>query len=307
MEVAQGWSASTTAINAVSGTTTGNYPSATGVDTGAATAALVHVVSATTSVATVLIQGSVDGTFWRTLATVTNPSSDGEMWAGPAPRHLRIRISAHTSDPISAFYCFRQMQADPIGQGWKKLDIYQGFTTAAGTGTITVATGKTATVSNTLTLAAGADSQTFTFPSTSATIARTDAANTFTGTQTFGTIAATTVGATTLVGAQQDTIAAKATDGAIGSAPGTIVITKGSALGSSTLATPTITTHDGYVLRIVAGTAFAHVVSCASGVVNGGSLTTITFTSAAIGDSVTLVAFQGKWYTIGSRGTITIS
>lgn len=45
------------------------------------------------------------------------------------------------------------------------------------------ASGKSLTVSNTLTLA-GTDGTTMTFPGTSATIARTDAANTFTGTQT---------------------------------------------------------------------------------------------------------------------------
>jgi hypothetical protein len=47
-----------------------------------------------------------------------------------------------------------------------------------------VTSGKQLSVSNSLTLA-GTDSTTMTFPSTSATIARTDAANTFTGNQTF--------------------------------------------------------------------------------------------------------------------------
>lgn len=56
--------------------------------------------------------------------------------------------------------------------------------TAPATGsTLTVADGKTLTASNTLTLA-GTDGTVMTFPSTSATIARTDAANTFTGVQT---------------------------------------------------------------------------------------------------------------------------
>lgn len=57
--------------------------------------------------------------------------------------------------------------------------------TAPATGsTLAVADGKTLTASNTLTLA-GTDSTTMTFPSTSASVARTDAAQTFTGTQTF--------------------------------------------------------------------------------------------------------------------------
>lgn len=59
---------------------------------------------------------------------------------------------------------------------------YNGNTWTAGTGTLTIAAGKTATVNNSITFA-GTDSTTMTFPSTTATIARTDAANTFTGTQ----------------------------------------------------------------------------------------------------------------------------
>lgn len=56
--------------------------------------------------------------------------------------------------------------------------------------TLTIADGKTATVNNSLTLA-GTDSTTMTFPSTSATIARTDAANTFTGHQTIEGVTST--------------------------------------------------------------------------------------------------------------------
>lgn len=51
-------------------------------------------------------------------------------------------------------------------------------------GTLAVTTAKTFTVNNTLTLA-GTDGTTMTFPSTSATLARTDAGNTFTSNQTF--------------------------------------------------------------------------------------------------------------------------
>lgn len=60
---------------------------------------------------------------------------------------------------------------------------FNGNTFTTGTGVLTIAAAKTLTASNTLTLA-GTDSTTMTFPSTSATIARTDAANTFTGVQT---------------------------------------------------------------------------------------------------------------------------
>ncbi len=63
-------------------------------------------------------------------------------------------------------------------------------------GTAAIASGKTMTVSNSLALA-GTDSTTMTFPSTSASIARTDAANTFTGTQTIGALVATTINGNT--------------------------------------------------------------------------------------------------------------
>ncbi len=56
-------------------------------------------------------------------------------------------------------------------------------------GTLSIATGKTFTVNNTLTLA-GTDGTTLTFPTTSATIARTDATNTFTGQQNFSGVIA---------------------------------------------------------------------------------------------------------------------
>jgi hypothetical protein len=58
------------------------------------------------------------------------------------------------------------------------------ITAPATSSTLAVADGKTLTASNTLTLA-GTDSTTMTFPSTSATIARTDAGQTFTGVNVF--------------------------------------------------------------------------------------------------------------------------
>ncbi len=61
------------------------------------------------------------------------------------------------------------------------------ITAPATSSTLAVADGKTATINNTLTLA-GTDSTTMTFPSTSASVARTDAAQTFTGAQTFSNI-----------------------------------------------------------------------------------------------------------------------
>ena len=58
------------------------------------------------------------------------------------------------------------------------------ITAPATSSTLAIADGKTHTVNNSIALS-GTDSTTMTFPATSATIARTDAAQTFTGAQTF--------------------------------------------------------------------------------------------------------------------------
>lgn len=68
---------------------------------------------------------------------------------------------------------------------------YNGLTVTTTTGTLTIANGKTVTINNSITFA-GTDSTTMTFPATTATIARTDAAQTFTGVQTFTSPATTT-------------------------------------------------------------------------------------------------------------------
>jgi hypothetical protein len=58
------------------------------------------------------------------------------------------------------------------------------ITAPATSSTLAIADGKTHTVNNSIALS-GTDNTTMTFPTTSATIARTDAAQTFTGVQTF--------------------------------------------------------------------------------------------------------------------------
>ena len=72
--------------------------------------------------------------------------------------------------------------------------------TAPATGsTLTIADGKTLTASNSITIA-GTDSTTMTFPSTNATMARTDAAQTFTGAQTYSNAVIYTNNAITATG-----------------------------------------------------------------------------------------------------------
>lgn len=78
------------------------------------------------------------------------------------------------------------------GTDGKTLTISNSGTLSGGDAfVLSIAAAKTFTVSNSLTLA-GTDSTVMTFPTTTATIARTDAAQTFTGLQTFGTILSST-------------------------------------------------------------------------------------------------------------------
>jgi hypothetical protein len=79
---------------------------------------------------------------------------------------------------------------------------FKAFALGNATAGLAITAAKTLTVTNTLTFS-GTDSTVITFPSTSATMARTDAANTFTGTQTFSgaiKVSGDTTGAGTTAG-----------------------------------------------------------------------------------------------------------
>ncbi|MCC7436249.1 hypothetical protein IT402_00005, partial [Candidatus Nomurabacteria bacterium] len=93
-----------------------------------------------------------------------------------------------------------------------------GNTFTTGTYTLTGAAGKTLTFNNSITLA-GTDSTTMTFPSTSATIARTDAGQTFTGTQVFSnttTFSALTASSAVYTDASKNLTSTAPTSGTIG-------------------------------------------------------------------------------------------
>jgi len=93
-------------------------------------------------------------------------------------------------------------------------------------------------------------------------------------------------------------------NGAIPISTGLVKLTKGS-IGAYTLAAPSAA-QEGTELRIVAGSAFAHVVT-ATGLINdgvtGGAKSTITF-GAFVGSSISLVAITtagavtGTWYVL---------
>lgn len=152
--------------------------------------------------------------------------------------------------------------------------------TSSGATNVTVAGGKTFTVSNTLTLA-GTDGTTITFPTTSATVARTDAANTFTGVQTMtspvlitpilgvatatsynGLTLTTTTGTFTLTNgktlAVTGTLTLSGTDSTVMTFPSTsqtvVGLTATQTLTNKTLTSPTMTAP---VLGVATGTSVA--------------------------------------------------
>lgn len=157
-----------------------------------------------------------------------------------------------------------------------------GVTITSSSATFTIASGKTLTANHSLTLA-GTDSTTMTFPSTSATIARTDAAQTFTGTQTFSG---------PIVGGAQAL-----------SGPGAVNITQLTTKFTSTATGNALTLADGVEGQIKVIVYVAEAAGADTGILtptNLGAYTTITFN--AVGDACILQFLGTDWWVISARG-----
>ena len=158
------------------------------------------------------------------------------------------------------------------------------FTAPATNATLTIANGKTLTANNSVTFA-GTDATTMTFPSTSASIARTDAAQTFTGTQTF---------AGAVVGSVQAL-----------SGPGAVNITTLTTTFTSTGAGNALTLANGVAGQFKAVVYIAEAAGGDTGVLtpaNFGNGTTITFN--AVGESVLLQFLGTDWWIVSNNGAI---
>jgi hypothetical protein len=94
------------------------------------------------------------------------------------------------------------------------------------------------------------------------------------------------------------------TNGAISIKAGKVMLIK-AGVAAMTLAAPVAGTDDGKVLKFSTSTANAHTVTFPSGKINGGANTVATWT-AAIGNGMEIIAYQGVWYTISTKG-VTIS
>lgn len=155
-------------------------------------------------------------------------------------------------------------------------------TAPATSATLTIADGKTLTASNSIALA-GTDATVMTFPSTSATLARTDAAQTFNGTQTFANAVAT--GVQSLSGA------------------GAVNLTTFTTAFTSTATGNALTLADGAAGQLKAIVYVAEAAGADTGVLtpaNFGNGTTITFN--AVGESVLLQFLGTDWWIVSNNG-----
>jgi hypothetical protein len=115
-------------------------------------------------------------------------------------------------------------------------------------------------------------------------------------------LAANAVTAAALTGALQQPVELASANGAIASKSGVVMITKTGALAAMTLAAPVAGTDDGKLLTVVAATAFAHTVTNASpGFNNAGASGDVATFGGAIGDSMQVVAFNGRWHVLALR------
>ena len=110
------------------------------------------------------------------------------------------------------------------------------------------------------------------------------------------------VGANLVVAPIQQPVELAAANGAINLKAGVAVITKTGSLAAMTLAAPTAGTDDGKILVIVAATAFAHTGTNASpGFNNAGASGDVATFGGAIGDSMQVVAYNGRWHVVSLR------
>lgn len=90
-------------------------------------------------------------------------------------------------------------------------------------------------------------------------------------------------------------------DGAITNKNGVVVLNKAGVI-AATLANPTATTDDYKMMTILSLTAQAHTVTVTGGFGNGGTGKDVATFAGAIGDCMTIMAYQGYWYVIGTNG-----
>lgn len=124
-----------------------------------------------------------------------------------------------------------------------------------------------------------------------------------------GVLVTITGAALNLIGAQATKGAAQTlvADGAITVKSGVCIIAKTVAgVVAATLADPTATTDDYKQLTIINGQTQANTILSASSFGGGGGGVDLATFANVVGNTLTLMAYQGKWYVIGQLG-VTLS
>ena len=172
------WNKTTDALKiGVAGTTTGTLQL-----TGATSGTLTLTANAVAGTVTVTLPAATDTLMGKaTTDTLTNKTFD-TAGAGNSFSINGLAATANTGTGDVVRATSPTLVTPTLGAA--TATSINNLTITSSTGTLTIAAGKTVTVNNTLTLA-GTDGTTMTFPSTTATIARTDAGQTFTGVNTF--------------------------------------------------------------------------------------------------------------------------
>lgn len=102
-------------------------------------------------------------------------------------------------------------------------------------------------------------------------------------------------------------VQAAAADGAITITSGVVHITK-AGVCALTLAAPVAGDDDGKVLVIASATAHAHTVTVAGGIRGAGAGADVGTFGGAIGDGVSLYAYNGAWWPVpGSNLNVTFA
>jgi hypothetical protein len=149
--------------------------------------ALPAAAAATGTDVVPLVQGSTTKKLSMSalLASPTLFGSGVAAWlANPTSANLAATVTDETGSGALVFAVSPSFTTPSLGAATALTINRITFTQPATGATLTIADGKTLTANRTLTLT-GTDGVTVTFPSTNATMARTDAAQTFAGTQTF--------------------------------------------------------------------------------------------------------------------------
>jgi hypothetical protein len=202
----------------------------------------------------------------------------------PSSANLRTAVTDETGTGALVFANTPTLVTPVLGVATATSVNKMAITAPATSSTLAVADGKTFTVNHSLTLA-GTDATTMTFPSTSATIARTDTAQTFTGNQTFSNA---------IIGAVQD-------------------LSGAGAVNLTTLTTAFTSTATGNALTLANGVAgqlkmIVYVAEAAGGdtgiltPANLGAGSTITFN--AVGNSCLLQFIGTDWWVVSLNGAV---